>query len=200
VLLDGFVDRTGTVKALMARRRIRMNPPRLGNTTTAVTIPISEVGGAPDVVRTLFADIAYRGPFNVEFKFDERDRTFKIIEVNPRPAWFVATLAKAGMDLPLMSYLDAQELPVPTTPSYRIGRYGVYETPDATAIVRAWTAFRRPDGPVIEPWLHGDHALFLRRDPWPGVVDFARALRGRIAIILRGSWRHPWRERETSRH
>jgi D-aspartate ligase len=180
ILLDGFVDRTGTIRAMMARRRIRMNPPLLGNTTTALTIPIAEAREAPDSVRTLLAEVAYRGAFNVEFKFDDRDGRFKIIEVNPRPAWFVATLAKAGMDLPWMSYLDALEMPVPTSPPYRVGRYAVYETPDATSIVRAWTSRKRPDGPVIKPWLRGDHALFWRRDPWPAVVDVSRAVRGRL--------------------
>lgn len=180
ILLDGFVDRTGTMRALMVRRRIRMNPPRLGNTTTALTLPIAEAREAPDSLRTLLADVHYRGAFNVEFKFDERDGRYKIIELNPRPAWFVATLAKAGMDLPWMTYLDALELPVPTSPPYRVGRYAVYETPDATSILRAWTSRKRPDGPVIKPWLLGDHALFWLRDPWPAVVDVSRAVQGRV--------------------
>lgn len=190
ILLDGFVDRTGTMRALMARRRIRMNPPRLGNTTTALTIPIADARDAPDSVRTLLAAVGYRGAFNVEFKFDDRDGRFKIIEVNPRLAWFVATLATAGMDLPWMSYLDALEQPVPTSPAYRVGRYAVYETPDATSIVRAWTSRKRPDGPVIRPWLRGDHALFWWRDPWPAVVDVSRAVRGRASKSL-GRFRRP---------
>jgi predicted ATP-grasp superfamily ATP-dependent carboligase len=184
ILLDGFVDRTGTMRALMARRRLRMNPPRLGNTTTALTIPIAEARDAPDSLRTLLADVGYRGAFNVEFKLDDRDGRYKIIEVNPRPAWFVATLARAGMDLPWMIYRDALELAVPTSPPYRVGRYAVYETPDATSIVRAWTSRERPDGPVIRPWLRGDHALFWLRDPWPAVVDISRAVRGRLTKTL----------------
>ena len=43
-----------------------------------------------------------------------------------------------------MSYLDAQELPVPAPAPYQIGRYGMYEIPDAAAIVRAWRRGRRP--------------------------------------------------------
>jgi hypothetical protein len=66
ILLDGFVDRTGSMRALVARRRIRMNPPRLGNTTTALTIPIAEANDAPDSLRTLLAEVGYRGAFNVE--------------------------------------------------------------------------------------------------------------------------------------
>lgn len=190
ILLDGFVDRTGTTRALMARRRIRVNPAPLGNTSSALTMPLSDAREAPDLLRRILADVRYRGAFNVEFKFDDRDGRFKIIDLNPRLAWFVATLASAGMDLPWMSYLDALELPVPTSTSYRLGRYAVYETPDATAIVRAWAAFKRPDGPVIRPWLRGDHALFWFRDPWPAVLDFSRAIRGRFSKSV-GRFRRP---------
>jgi D-aspartate ligase len=180
VLIDGFVDRSGTIKGMTARRRLRMNPPRLGNTTAALTVPIDEVGEAISGLRTLLAEVGYRGVFNAEFKFDERDGHFKIIEINPRPAWFVATIARAGLDLPWMSYLDAQELPVPTPPPYQTGRYAVYETPDATSIARAWFSLQRPDGPILKPWLRGDHALFYWSDPLPAVADLWRALRGRL--------------------
>jgi D-aspartate ligase len=180
VLIDGFVDRNGTITAMIARRRLRMNPPRLGNTTSALTIPLGEVSEATSALRELLAEVQYRGVFNVEFKFDERDGHFKIIEVNPRPAWFVATIASAGLDLPWMSYLDAQELPVPVPTPYHVGRYAVYETPDATAIVRAWSSFHRAEGPILKPWLRGDHALFWWSDPLPAVADLWRALGGRV--------------------
>ena len=97
----------------------------------------------------LLSAVDYRGIFNVEFKFDARDGRYKIIEVNPRPFWLIGHIAQAGLDLPWISYLDAQGLPVPVPRPYQIGRYGMYEIPDATAIVRAWSHGRRPDGPVL---------------------------------------------------
>jgi D-aspartate ligase len=180
VLIDGFVDRKGTIAAMIARRRLRMNPPRLGNTTADVTIPLAEVSEVVPGLRKLLAEVAYRGIFNVEYKFDERDGHFKIIELNPRAFWLIGHIAKAGVDLPWMTYLDAQELPVPAPAPYRPGRYGLYETPDATAIARAWSSFHRPEGPILKPWLTGDHALFWWSDPLPAVADLWRALRGRM--------------------
>ncbi len=32
ILIDGFVDREGTIKTIVARRRVRMDPPRIANT------------------------------------------------------------------------------------------------------------------------------------------------------------------------
>jgi D-aspartate ligase len=186
VLLDGFVDRHGVRLAMTARRRIRMNPPRLGNTTSAVTVPLDSVAPAIDSMGRLLEAVAYRGVFNAEFKIDARDGTFRIIEVNPRLAWFSASLRGTGVDLPWMAYRDALGLDVPRPRIYRIGRYGVSETPDAIAIARAWGAGRRPDGPVLKPWLRGDHVLFAWSDPYPLALDVWRALTGRARAIRHG--------------
>jgi len=185
VLLDGFVDRDGVIRAFVARRRIRMDPPRLANTASAVTIPLQEVSEAVDSLRGLLSAVRYRGAFNVEFKQDGRDGQFKIIEVNPRPAWYIAPLAAAGVDLSWKIYLDAQGLPVPDSAGYRVGRYGFYEIPDAAAILRAVGSFRRPDGPVLRPWLRGDRVVFWWRDPMPGVADVGRSVRRRTVSAAR---------------
>jgi len=78
-----------------------------------------------------------------------------------------------------MTYLDAQELPVPALGAYEIGRYGRYEIVDAAAVVHAWSRFRRADGPVLGPWLKGDRALFWWRDPLPAVGDVWQRVAGR---------------------
>jgi predicted ATP-grasp superfamily ATP-dependent carboligase len=184
ILIDGFVDRHGTIATMVARRRLRMDPPKLANTVSAVTIPLAEVSEATSALTRLLADIEYRGIFNVEFKFDERDRQFKIIDVNPRPAWFMSPIARAGVDLPWMSYLDAQELPVPAPSPYQVGRYGLYEIRDGAAIVRALATFRRPEGPVLVPWLRGDRTLFWWSDPLPAFGDVWRILRQRTIDAL----------------
>ena len=180
VLVDGFVDRYGHLAALVARRRVRMYPARLANTCCGVTIPIAEVADAVETMRTIVGAVSFRGMFNAEFKFDARDGRHKIIEVNPRPFWFIAQIADVGIDLAHMAYLDALELPVPTVRSYRLGRYSTYELVDAKAIGDAWRRGRSADGSIARSWLSGDRALFWFSDPRP-------ALRGlRLAIGRRG--------------
>lgn len=183
VLIDGFVDRAGTIKTILARRRVRMDPPRLANTCSDVTIPLADVEDCLPGVRAMLAATDYRGIFNVEFKFDRRDGRFKIIELNPRSTWYAGHIARAGIDLPWMSYLDAQGLPVPAQASYQIGRYGLYEILDATAIVRAWSGFHRPQGRVVEPWLHGDRTLFWWRDPMPAVSGVSHIIAKRLGRL-----------------
>jgi D-aspartate ligase len=179
ILLDGFVDRTGRIAAIDARRRVRMYPPRLANTCCAVTIPLAEVADAVETLRTVFKEMAFRGVFNVEFKFDARDGRHKIIEVNARPFWLIGHVAGAGLDLAHLAYLDAQGSPLPSARSYRLGRYGMYEFVDVKAIAHAWRHGRRPDGPVLRSWLMGDRALFWWRDPGPSLHGLRLAI-GRV--------------------
>ena len=184
-LIDGFFDRHGSLTTILARRRVRMDPPRIANTASHVTVPLEEAAEAPAMIQMLLEKVAYRGIFNVEVKFDVRDGRFKIIEVNPRPFWHIGHVERAGVDLPWMAYLDAQGLPVPAPPPYKKGRYGLYEISDANAVLRAWSSFRRPDGPVLGPWLRGDHTLLWWGDMGPGAVDLRRAVRRRVGNVMK---------------
>jgi predicted ATP-grasp superfamily ATP-dependent carboligase len=183
-LIDGFVDRHGDVRASVARRRVRMDPPRLANTCSDVTIPLDDLDACMPALRTLLRATDYRGIFNVEFKLDERDGRFKIIELNPRPFWLIGHIERTGVDLPWMSYLDAQGIDVPAPRPYQVGRYGMYEILDATAIARAWSHRRRPEGPVVKPWLRGDRALFWFRDPMPALGGVGQIVGRRASRAL----------------
>lgn len=182
-LIDGFVDGAGHISTMVARRRIRMDPPRLANTCSDVTIPLAEVEACLPALRRLLEGVRYRGIFNVEFKFDVRDGRFKIIEVNPRPFWLIGHIAQAGADLPWMSYLDAQGVALTAPTPYQVGRYGMYEIPDATAIARALANGRRPKGPLGGPWLRGDRALFWWQDPLPAVAGVGQIATRRLATV-----------------
>jgi hypothetical protein len=89
-----------------------------------------------------------------------------------------------------MSYLDAQGLDVPRPAPYQVGRYGMYEILDAAAIGRALAGRRRPDGPVLKPWLLGDKALFWWSDPMPALGGLGQSVArrlGRAMDRVRGS-------------
>src|SRR4051794_18540847 len=75
VFLDGYVDRRDVMRACLARRRLRMYPPELGNSTLSVSVPVEEVLPARDALIALFAGLGFHGLFDAEFKFDTRDGT-----------------------------------------------------------------------------------------------------------------------------
>ncbi|GAC1663969.1 MAG: hypothetical protein NVS9B8_03640 [Candidatus Limnocylindrales bacterium] len=180
VMIDGFIDRHGSLVGVLARRKVRMEPPRLGNTSCAVTIPTGDVQEALAVTRTITTALGYRGVFSAEFKFDATDGHFKILEINARPYWYIAHTAAAGLDLAWMSYLDALERPLPGAPACKVGLFGTYEINDAIALTRSWSAHRRHDGPMLRPWLMGHRALFSWRDPGPALMEVTTGLRRRL--------------------
>lgn len=176
--LDGFVDRDGRLCALLARRRLRMFPPDFGNSTAMVSVPIEEVAPAVDTVRRLLDGLAYRGIFSAEFKLDERDGEFRILEMNARPWWYIAFAAACGVDIALLAYRDALGLAIQPVARYDVGKVCVYPKEHLLA---AWHAWRNGEprvgglGPLA--WLTAEQPVFRWDDPRPAFTEAAQALR-----------------------
>lgn len=192
VFLDGYVDRAGAMRACLARRRLRMYPPQLGNSTRSVTIGLDEVSPAVADLRRLFEAISYRGLFDAEFKHDARDGRFKLLEVNARPWWQLELAGVAGLDVCLMAYRDALGEPLPGADRYRIGCTWVNPVPD----LRAWWSLRgspngRGDFP-LRAWTGGANAVFSLDDPLPALEQIAlSAGRAAIRVASHGRQRLP---------
>lgn len=120
--IDGFALEGGQVVARLARRRLRMFPLDFGNSSYMVTVPLDEVAGAVDALDRLLTSLDYRGIFSAEFKRDERDGTFRLLEVNARAWWFVEFAARCGVDVVAMNYQAALGREVVETGEYPLGR------------------------------------------------------------------------------
>jgi predicted ATP-grasp superfamily ATP-dependent carboligase len=183
-LVDGFVDRRRSIRALIARRRLRMNPPMFGNSTLSETIPLEKAAAAVTAVETLMSALQFRGIFDAEFKFDERDGQFKVIEINPRPWWFVQFATRCGVDLCGMSYRDALGLDVELNQGYAVGRRCMSLTADFAA---NWAA--DPGIPGILRWVRSlrgvDEILFQKDDPRPLIASTLGACRNHLRSRLR---------------
>jgi len=166
--VDGFRDRYGRITALFARRRLRMFPAKLGNSTLIESVPTRNLHRAILPLEHLLEEISYRGIFSAEFKFDERDRTFKLIEINGRPWWYVEFANRSGVDVLSMAYRDALGLSVPSVCNYQVGRRAVFTLND----LRGW---RQQNGAspslpsLLESWLTSDSTPFHWNDPLPAL-------------------------------
>jgi predicted ATP-grasp superfamily ATP-dependent carboligase len=164
VFLDGYVDRGGTMRACLARRRLRMYPRPFGNSTLSITIPIAEVSAAAESLRRLFSGLGFTGLFDAEFKHDTRAGRFKIVAVN-------------ALDVCAMAYRDALGEPVATRTDYRVGRTWVHPVPDLSAW---WGDRKRGDragGLPPRAWFTGPNTVFSWDDPWPALEELGRFLR-----------------------
>ena len=185
--VDGFVDRHGITRARFARRRLRVHPTTMGNSSLMVSIPLEEIGPAVESLDRLLASIAYRGTFSAEFKYDFRDRTFKILEINARPWWYVEFAARQGVDVCRLAYLDALGLPVESIESYAIGRRCVYLPVDFQAYRELRAA--RAISPLswIRSLVGANDALFEWDDPGPALACAVHSLRTLLQGCL-SSW------------
>ena len=167
--VDGFVDREGRIKALFARRRLRIHPPDFGDSSNMVSVSLEEVAEAVDACRRLLAGMSYRGVFSSEFKLDPRDGRFKLIEVNVRPWAYVQFAGSSGLNMPWMAYLDALGQDVPAVESYATGRRFLFWPADLFAARRQWLDGRLSFREWAASWWGAETAVFHWRDPAPAL-------------------------------
>jgi D-aspartate ligase len=155
--------------ASLTARRTRQYPIDFGYSSSFVeTLDVPEIV-APS--QRLLAAIRYTGLVEVEYKFDARDRRYKLLDINPR-LWTWSPLgALAGVDFPYLLWRMLTGQPV----QEQVGRFGarwVRMSTDVPAaiheIVRgrlSWGAYLRSlRGPLA-------FALMAADDPLPGLLD-----------------------------
>ena len=179
VHIDGFIDRFGRVVAAMARRRLRMYPIDFGNSTMLVSIPMETIGAATEPLYRLLRGLRHRGIFSAEFKWDERDRVFKLLEINARPWWQVEFSTLCGVNVCAMAHRDALGEELPTVSTYSIGKRFRILAHD----VRAFRDLRKEGEENLMGWLRSllgaTDAINRFSDPWP-TVGFAGETLGKL--------------------
>jgi D-aspartate ligase len=178
--IDGFVDRNGVVRARFARRRIRMSPPDFGNSTLMESVPVSEAGSAASTLDALFASLRYRGIFSAEFKRDERDGAFNLIEVNARPWWYVEFASRCGVNVCELALSDALGESVKSVSHYEVGRRCVFPYYDLDAVRAEVAAGRLTWATAARSWLGAYQPVFRWSDPLPAMGEVARMVRRRL--------------------
>jgi predicted ATP-grasp superfamily ATP-dependent carboligase len=185
--LEGFRDRKGEIKGLFARRRLRMFPPMLGNSTFVESVPLEELKSAALSLEYLLDQTQYRGIFSAEFKLDSRDQTFKLIEINARPWWYVEFAANCGVDVCSMAYRDALDLPMETVTRYDVGRTCIFAPGDFRSLWETPPNEHSVWWSRLRSWWNADGLAFHWNDPGPA-LSF---LRQGLADYLRTRFRKP---------
>ena len=194
-LIDGFASANGQVRALFARRRLRMHPPDFSNSAHMISVPLSEVEPAAQALRAILAAIRFRGIFSAEFKLDARDGIFKILEINARIWVFVEFAGRCGVDVCTMAYRDALGLPLRDVTVYRSGVRLVSPYDDLAWAHYAWSNRQLHVRAWLRSWFGAQQPLFNWTDPAPSLRDWCemsyRALRRLLRRRLRLSTDQP---------
>lgn len=160
-------------------RKVRLFPPHFGYPSAVVSASVPEV---VDPGRAIVREMGIEGFANVEFKHDERDDRYKLMEVNGRHNMSGALAVRCGVDFPLLTYRHLVAGVAPAAGEAREGVYWINDGTDPRFVVQAW---RRGDISLRE----GLRAYTSRHvfstlamdDPWPTV----RRLGGKVKALLR---------------
>lgn len=110
-----------SVRHLYCSRKVLQYPPETGGGD--VVERLSPPPGVMEQAQGILAALAYEGPFELEFVFDEKAGEFKVTELNPR-FWLQQGLIEAVSGRALVSTYLGWE-PQPTTAAERNLRYWV---------------------------------------------------------------------------
>ncbi|MBE0447295.1 MAG: ATP-grasp domain-containing protein [Actinobacteria bacterium] len=160
----------GIPKAKLMARRARQHPMDFGHASTFVeTINIPELEEAS---LKLLRAIDYYGLSEVEFKYDNRDGKYKLLEINARTWGWHSIGRRAGVNFSYLLYLDLiGENPVAN--GYREGIKWVRLATDVPTVFIEW----RKGNMRIRDYLSSmrgekEFAVFSLKDPLPFFVEF----------------------------
>jgi D-aspartate ligase len=171
-LIDGFVSAPGDIRALFARRRLRMFPVDFGDSTHMVSVPLGDVEPAIRSLRQIMSAIGYRGIFSAEFKLDAHDGAFRILEINARVWIYVEFAGRCGVDVCTMAYRDALGLQIQDDPCYRSGVRLVSPYLDLAGARYAWSQGQLSKAAWLRSWLGAQQPHFNWTDPMPAITDW----------------------------
>jgi D-aspartate ligase len=171
-----FWGAEGRELAWLTKRKLRQYPPLYGDSSLHITVEAPEVAA---LSRSLLRTINYRGFVGVEFKFDARDHTYRLMEVNARTHSSNQLAISAGVDFPWIGYQYLAGFdPGSGTPScFRPGVKGVNEEWD----VQAYLTLRKSGSLTLGSWLRSLRGTKARAigawdDPLPLAVGLWRFL------------------------
>jgi predicted ATP-grasp superfamily ATP-dependent carboligase len=182
IMLQGLIPGNGTAQfsyaavwdrgrpvASLVARRTRQYPINFGYTSTFVeTIVQNEIEDA--AVRFL-SSLDYHGLVEIEFKYDARDRRYKILDVNARIWTWIALGAAAGVDFPFLMWSLATKGPLPSSQA-RTGIAWMHASRDFVAACQEIYA----GSLSVADYAHSlrkqtTFAAFASDDPVPGALD-----------------------------
>lgn len=103
-LVGGYFNHKSKPLGISTFKRIRQYPHEFGNGTLCISTWTPEIA---KICISFLRKIKYHGIIDAELKKDPRDGKFKLIEINPRTGAQHPLVAKCGVDLPYMAYMDA---------------------------------------------------------------------------------------------
>jgi len=132
-MLDGYFDENSECRFGITARKIHQTPVYKGMTALGVCLPCPEI---EESTQALVKAVGYKGILDIGYRYDTRDRTFKLLDVNPRlGASFRLFVAENGMDVARAQYLHFTGQPIPAS-DMCVGRKWIVEDRDLISCIK----------------------------------------------------------------
>lgn len=112
----------GEVRVEFTGKKVRSSPPRFGSPSVVISKHIPEV---MEHGRNILKAMNFDGYACTEFKYDDRDGTYKLIEVNGRHNLSSLLAVRCGLNFPWLHYRHLMLGEVPTATEYELDIYWV---------------------------------------------------------------------------
>lgn len=94
-----YSDKNADIVAWSTGHKLRQRPPDAGTIISGRVIPEPRL---LEPATKLIKNSGFFGIANTEFKYDKRDDTYKLIEINPRPGKWNYSVMASGINMPYM--------------------------------------------------------------------------------------------------
>jgi predicted ATP-grasp superfamily ATP-dependent carboligase len=162
-------------------RKLRGSPPELGSPRVARSELIPEV---IEPGRAILRAMNFEGFSCTEFKRDERDGVWKLMEVNGRANLSGSLAVRCGVNFPLLQYRHLMDGELPKVERFETGVYWIDLIRDMGCNVRFREGY--PLRELLEPYRRRHvFAIWDPSDPKPFLVRFANLARSAFSALRR---------------
>lgn len=188
--LTSYTNMAGKLLAGSVGHKVRQYPPYAGGITVG---RLQHVDAVFEQGRRFLEAIQFHGLANTEFKYDSRDGSYRLMEINPRLGLWNGSVLFAGLNLPLIAYDDMQGIQYggPTFTRQADGALWLDTLGDAMNCIRDYgdEGYKEHDIGFWK-WLRSIRgrkvdAVWRWTDPMPGLVYFGTTFQRRFKGLLR---------------
>jgi predicted ATP-grasp superfamily ATP-dependent carboligase len=173
-MFNGYFDESSECQFGLSGRKLRQTPVYRGTTSLGICWTNHAVEA---YTKHFMKAVGYRGMLDIGFRYDARDDSYKVLDVNPRiGSTFRLFVGRNGMDVARAMYLHLTGQAIPKSVA-REGRKWIVEFSD----LKSCLDYRRDGKLTFRQWLRSlwgiqETAYFALDDPLP----FCKALFGKV--------------------
>ena len=179
-----YIDSHGEVLADMCTQKLRQYPTGFGQGSVVRTIPM--IPEVRNQALKLLEKLSYHGQSSTEFRLDNRDGQYKLMDINTRPVVTEWLFIKAGINFPYLTYLDLVEDVREKPPAYLQELYWIHNIWELMNFINSLMAGNLNLGKFLEPyWKRKVFIFSFLEDPLHFLIEVFQYSKKALKRVLK---------------